>query len=157
MKTAIKPTKVVEANVKDLPKRYYQSLAAASDGNDLTQCQRVRIETYKRKDIQALLKTWDWPDSLADITEELDQGDRDRITKIMKAIPTEGAWPYVSYWAEDMDELATVEVENYTYWIDDEKFEEEEISVPNHGDGWHRLVAQLELKKRTFEIMFLVR
>ncbi len=57
--------------------------------------------------------------------------------------PAEGVWPYVSYWAGDMEGLMeTTQEDDY-------------LSVPNHGDGWHRVVACIELGLPTVDILFI--
>ncbi len=102
---------------------------------------RVRIETYPIDTVCHLVEdVWQWQCAIAD----LDEGDKLRVKRIMEAIKKDGAWPYVSYWARDMEELTETTVEDTG-----------EISVPNHGDGWHRIIANVELNRLTMEVLFL--
>ena len=137
---AFKPVKVRRYRYGQLSDRLHDALNAANclhvDGRS-----KVRIETYATADIRRLFEEiWQWGATLADID---DKSDRARVRKIMALIPVEGVWPYVSYWAGDMEGLTeTTQEDDY-------------LSVPNHGDGWHRVVACIELGLPTIDILFI--
>lgn len=112
-------------------------------GDEYDTDQRIRIETYKTKDIAKLVKyVWQWNISLNDLDLE---SDKKRVKIIMDKIPKEGKWPYISHWARDMEGLMEVDEQPNG-----------EISVPNHGDGWHRIIAHIELKLPTIDIVFFI-
>ncbi len=143
--TTFKPIKIRRARYDRLAKRYQAAIDACSDySSACLMCDgdwKVRIETYDTADMRQLFEeVWHWDATLADIS---DSSDRARVRKIMALIPAEGVWPYVSYWAGDMEGLMeTTQEDDY-------------LSVPNHGDGWHRVVACIELGLPTVDILFI--
>ena len=153
----IKPIKVVRSSVKQLLEQYRQAVENASDCLEVHDADRVRIETYKTEDIRYLVETiWGWAATMAEIrphfhreypdnpnVENYIRQEQARVRKIKRLIPTKGAWPYVSYWAPDMEELMETTLEPNG-----------EISVPNHGDGWHRVIAAIELGLPTIDVVF---
>jgi len=135
-----KPLKIKTDNVDAFPKCYYKAMETAAPLRydvDII----VRVETYRTKEIVSLFETiFEWPMKLVDIE---DKHDKRRVEKIIKLIKSgKPIWPYVSYWADTLEELMEV-TQEYN-----------EISVPNHGDGWHRLIAANELKLKTVDILF---
>ncbi len=136
-----KPIKTRRTRYHRLSQAYQLAVANASDCLAVGGNCRVRIETYATADIRRIVEdVWQWTATLAAID---DRNDRARVRKIMALIPTDGAWPYVSYWAGDMEELMeTTQEDGY-------------LSVPNHGDGWHRIIACIELGLPTIDVLFL--
>jgi len=140
MITVFKPIKVRRSKLCRLSQRYQNAVGNAWECLGIDGDCKVRIETYATADVSALLEIWQWPATLAGID---DKSDRARVRKIMSLIRTEGAWPYVSYWTDDMEGLMeTTQEDDY-------------VSVPNHGDGWHRIVACIELGLPTIDILFI--
>lgn len=123
----------------DLPESYLDALENASDCVNLAACvTKVRVETYRTSDVRNFVQNvWRWPCALEDITNK---SDRNRVRAIMELIPKEGVWPYVSHWADDLEELA--------------ERDEDADSPMNHGDGWHRIIAQCELQLPTIEFLY---
>ena len=141
--TAFKPVKVRRAKLCRLSQQYQDAVDNAWECMGIAGDCKVRIETYATADIRALLDIWQWPATLAGLKGRDSKDDRARVRKIMALIRTEGAWPYVSYWTGDMEGLMeTTQEDDY-------------VSVPNHGDGWHRIVACIELGLPTIDILFL--
>ena len=104
----------------------------------------VRLERYRIQDIIHLMENvWKWSSRF---TLTMDADDRERIQAIINKIK-EGApaWPYVSYFTDSMDGLMEMEQED----------DEDGPSVVNHGDGWHRLVAAVELGLDVVEFLFI--
>lgn len=156
VKTKIKPIKVVRVKITKLDPNYYKALHEASDCLEVDDSRTVRIETYKTDDLRWMLEeVWKWSATIQQIqdgpgpdkwTPEAIQGakqdDIARVRKIMRLIPKEGRWPYVSYWAHTMKELLEVDTT-----------ETGEIFT-NHGAGWHRIIAAIELGLPTVDILF---
>lgn len=140
-----KPVKVRRGSLEVLPRRYRKAAENASDCLPIEGDEPVRIEVYKTEDIRLLVeKVWHWSATLSDLDPARKQDDIARVMVIMKLLRDGAArWPYVSYWADTFEELWETE--------DDDG----EVSVPNHGDGWHRIIAAVELGLPTIEIMFL--
>jgi hypothetical protein len=143
-----RPVKTIRTTIGKLSESLQNCVNSASDCLEVHSSDKVRIETYYTKDIQKLFSNlFKWSTTLKEMKLKIEAGrvyadDIKRVRKIIRKIRHEGAWPYVSYWADDMEELFTV-------------VEDTEICVPNHGDGWHRLIANVELKSPTFDILFL--
>jgi len=103
----------------------------------------VRVERYRTSDIQRVIeKAWHWQCHIDAIAGD----DRVRVQNIIDQIQDgDPVWPYVSYWAADMDELMRTEGED------------DEFIVPNHGDGWHRIIANVELQFPHIDVLFIER
>lgn len=106
----------------------------------------VRLERYATQDIKRLVEeVWQWNCTL---TPMMRPDDRSRVELIIKQIQNnEPHWPYVSYWTDNMEGLMAIEY----YDPDDET----DRSVANHGDGWHRLIAAVELNLPEVEFLFI--
>ncbi len=143
MTTIYKPLKTKIVCFDDLSEQYQAAIeeAVTMGGTEPSvHIDRVRIETYRAKDIQHLVEgIWQWDTTLDDLKGD----DLERVNYIIKVAPKEGFWPYISYHAADIEELAKVEVEEDGHRI-----------VLNHGDGWHRLIAAFVLGQRTIDIVF---
>jgi hypothetical protein len=142
--TIPKPIGVREAYISELPKHYRKAAQEAinSYGGVITGDEEARIETYRTEDIRHLVEdVWDWPVTLARLeASPYSKADAGRVRDIMGLIGRgKPRWPYVSYEAEDMNELAGVN----------------DFGPINHGDGWHRIIAAVELGLPTIEVMFL--
>ena len=140
-KRTIKPIKARTVKYARLSEAYQE--AVQKSPGTVPAGYSIRIETYRTKDIRYLIeKVWRWPATLVDLTLS---DDRRRVRTIMRLIPKEGQWPYVSYYADDMEELMETAQEDGP------------LGVPNHGDGWHRIIAAVELKLPTIDVVFFYR
>lgn len=114
----------------------------------------VRVETYTAADIEKLVgDVWDWPVYLDSVDRP---EDRQAVRCIMNRIKKEGVWPYVSFRARDMQELMEVDIQPGIISGAIGQDCDTDVSVLNHGDGWHRIIAQMELKCPTIDILFVV-
>lgn len=141
--TIPQPIRVKTGDLATLPSRYRQAARNASDCLPIEGDEPVRIEVYRTEDVRRIVEeVWRWPCTLAAVTRS---DDRHRVQVIMELLrKKKPRWPYVSYWADTIEEL--VEVEQH---------DGGEFSVINHGDGWHRIIAAVELGLPTIEIMYL--
>ena len=156
------PTKVIR-NIpyNELNPHYQKALYKASDclEKEHIEGSRYRLETHTARAVKDLLAHWQWSASIAELKEKSQklraehlfgwtdhlQDDIRRVKRIMSLIQrTHIRWPYVSYWADSMEAL----------WTDVFKNDVGEIEVMGHGDGWHRLIAGLELGRRNFNFLF---
>lgn len=138
------PVKVQQFKWNNLPLICRKAIPLATDCISMEDWKRhnYRIETYNTSDVVAMVRDiWGWNVTSADCTHT---NDRERISKIKRLIPVEGQWPYISYWARDIEELLEVDSET-----DGTK------SFNNHGDGWHRVIAANELNLPTIDIVFV--
>ena len=160
----IPPVKTRKLHFKQLPKTHRLAIKEAGEGELMydRNCEYnenfyVRVETYRTEDIRELVEeVWEWRCTLKTLTARWPNNwkdkkawkrsvarDRVRVRIIMKQIPKDGVWPYVSYWAANMLELQHVEI-----------IEDDCVDVVNHGDGWHRIIAAIELNLPTIDIVY---
>lgn len=141
----MKLPKLLKTKRGDISKfpHWYREVLRESPGNLPADDVILEVKTYHTKDvIHAFENIFEWRMTLAKMDDEREAK---RIKTIMELIRSgKPAWPYVSYWVDNLRELFTVEKEPNG-----------EISVPNHGDGWHRLIAANELKRKTVDILFI--
>jgi hypothetical protein len=133
----------MKAKLEDLPQHYIDAVGEASViCDDDYIANYVIIKTYRTKDIQRMVeKVWGWT---CRIDRRLQPHDAERVCLIARRWQMgEPRWPYISLFASTMKELMKTEKEDNG-----------DISVPNHGDGWHRLIAAVAEKKPTVEILF---
>lgn len=142
--TTPKSIKVRRTTYGELPETHRKAIDLAMvEHGTATDDVPVVVETYRLSAFvtKVFCQRFKWTASLDECSNK---NDRRRIQKIMSLLETEGQWPYVSYFASDIDELMTVIEED-----------DDEISVPNHGDGWHRAIAALEAGLSTIDVVFL--
>ena len=141
----MKPINTILIENEDFSKGIREALTVCPS---LDYVEVARIETYPMTEVVSLVKgVWKWPVTIQEMRLK-GKGyipEIDRVEKIMSLIKSgEEVWPYISYWADDMDQLKEVMVEDTN-----------EISVMNHGDGWHRIIANIELNNLTMDFLFV--
>jgi len=143
----ITPLQTKEVPYNDLPNHYKEAIKICTDCADFDAIGTetngiVQIETYSAETVRALLNHWGWDDSIKSLTHS---DDIERVQTIMDRIKKTGErYPYVSYWAPCREDLCEIELESDGDWY-----------FRNHGDGWHRLVATLEMEYPTMDFIFL--
>lgn len=156
----IKPVLIKRATLDTLPDWYRDAVQEALKSTGLSLddfSPKVRVETFKMSDIVRIFSgIFHWPMTIKEIKERSRTtseagvaSNKKHIAQVDKIIKTiqqpQPPWPYISFRAEDIKELQ--EVDDYGNYI----------SVPNHGDGWHRLVALNTMKFARADILFMKR
>ena len=133
----MEPLKQQKLRYSELPETHQNAIEEANQKLHFGQSGIVEVETYKTTDIKTMVEeVWKWDCTLETIHGPNASDNIRRVKKIMELIPKEGAWPYVS---KNIRPLQHADI----------------LSVPSHGDGWHRIIAHVELGLSTIDIVFV--
>lgn len=140
----MKPIAMYRVRLSNAERPVVEAVEQARDeiGDDRGCDLKLRIETFLAKDIRHWIgNVWGWSTT---INEMKFKDDRDRTRRIIKKAKRDGFWPYVSHWTSSRKELLETTLEDDGH-----------RSAFNHGDGWHRIVAQLEAGAPTIDVVFI--